>query len=71
MDSMVVKVAVAESVDRVLAVCAELVGAESFADGGVAGLRAEAAMFGIAGGASGALLAGIADHADELLGGAR
>ncbi|WP_309112103.1 acyl-CoA dehydrogenase family protein [Saccharothrix sp.] len=70
-DSMVVKVAVAESVDRVLAVCAELLGAESFADGGVAGLRAEAAMFGVAGGASGALLAGVADHADYLLGGAR
>ncbi|NUT94648.1 MAG: acyl-CoA dehydrogenase [Saccharothrix sp.] len=66
-DSMVVKVAVAEGLDRVLGVCAELVGASSFADGGLAGLRAEAAMFGVAGGASGAMLAGIADHAEDLL----
>ncbi|CAL9420708.1 hypothetical protein SUDANB95_01839 [Actinosynnema sp. ALI-1.44] len=70
-DSMLVKVAVAESVDRVLAACAELLGADAFADGGVAGLRAEAAMFGIAGGASGAMLAGIADHAEDLVGGVR
>lgn len=37
-------------------------------DGGEAQLRTEAAMFGIAGGATGAMLAGIADHADELAG---
>lgn len=64
---MVLKAAVGEGVERVLAECASLRGADAFRDGGEAHLRAQAAMFGTAGGATGAMLAGIADHADELL----
>lgn len=67
-DSMVLKASAGMSLDRVLAECVELTGADAFADDGLARLRAEAGMFGIAGGASGAMLAGIADHATELLG---
>jgi len=66
-DAMVLKVAGAGILDRVLAECASLRGADAFRDGGEAQLRAEATMWGIAGGATGALLAGIADHADDLL----
>ncbi|AHH99583.1 acyl-CoA dehydrogenase family protein [Kutzneria albida] len=66
--SMVLKVSVAESLDLVLTECAQLAGAEAFAEGGLAQLRAEIGMFGIAGGASGAMLAGIAEHAHDLLG---
>jgi acyl-CoA dehydrogenase len=66
-DAMVLKVAGAGILDRVLAECASLRGADAFRDGGEAELRAEATMWGIAGGATGALLAGIADHADDLL----
>jgi alkylation response protein AidB-like acyl-CoA dehydrogenase len=69
-DGMVLKAACAETVDRVLGECASLRGADAFRDGGLASLRAQAAMFGIAGGATGAMLAGIADHADEVLGSA-
>jgi citronellyl-CoA dehydrogenase len=58
---------VAESLDAVLGDCAQLVGADAFAPGGLAQLRAEAGMFAIAGGARGAMLAGIADHATDLL----
>jgi alkylation response protein AidB-like acyl-CoA dehydrogenase len=64
---MVLKAACGETVDRILGECVDLRAADAFRDGGVASLRAEAAMFGIAGGATGAMLAGIADHADELL----
>jgi acyl-CoA dehydrogenase len=66
--TMVLKAAVAESVDLILGECVQLRGADAFRDGGEAALRAEAAMFGIAGGATGAMLAGIADHAAALLG---
>jgi acyl-CoA dehydrogenase len=65
---MVLKAACAGSVDRILGECVHLQGAAAFQDGGVAGIRERAAMFGIAGGATGAMLAGIADHVDELLG---
>lgn len=65
---MILKAALAESLDTVLTQCAQLIGADAFADDGIAQLRAEAAMFGIAGGAHGAMLAGIADHAADLLG---
>jgi acyl-CoA dehydrogenase len=64
---MVLKVTAAETVERILAEAVHLRGADAFRDGGEAGLRAEAAMFGIAGGATGTMLAGIADHAEELL----
>ncbi|MFK0250083.1 acyl-CoA dehydrogenase family protein [Amycolatopsis azurea] len=65
--AMLLKVRCADTVDLVLSGCVDLLGAESFRDGGLASLRAETAMFGIAGGASGALLQGIAQHADDLL----
>ncbi|MBP1783948.1 alkylation response protein AidB-like acyl-CoA dehydrogenase [Micromonospora sp. HB375] len=65
---MLLKVSAAETVDRVAAEAVRLRGADAFRDGGEAQLRTEAAMFGIAGGATGAMLAGIADHADELAG---
>ena len=65
--SMLLKTAVAESLDVVLAECLQLIGAHAFAANGFAQLRAEAGMFGIAGGAAGAMLAGIAEHAPDLL----
>lgn len=68
LSSMVLKAAVAESLDLVLTECASLVGADAFADGGLAQLRVAAGMFGIAGGARGAMLAGIASQAHEMLG---
>jgi acyl-CoA dehydrogenase len=68
LSSMVLKAAVAESLDLVLTECAALMGADAFADGGLAELRVVAGMFGIAGGAKGAMLAGIAAHAHEMLG---
>jgi alkylation response protein AidB-like acyl-CoA dehydrogenase len=70
-EAMLLKAACAERVERILAECVSLRGADAFRDGGEARLRAEAAMFGIAGGATGALLAGIAEHADDMLDGGR
>jgi hypothetical protein len=70
LSSMLLKAATAESLDLVLGECVQLLGAEAFRDGGPAELRAAAAMFGVAGGATGAMLAGVAEHADELLGAA-
>lgn len=64
---MLMKAVVGETVEQILAECVHLRGADAFRDGGEAALRSAAAMFGIAGGATGAMLAGIADHADELL----
>lgn len=66
-ERMALKAACAESADRILSECVSLRGADSFRDGGLAVLRAQAAMFGIAGGSSGAMLAGVAEHAAELL----
>ncbi|QKW16772.1 acyl-CoA dehydrogenase family protein [Verrucosispora sp. NA02020] len=65
---MVLKVAAAETVETIAAEAVHLRGADAFRDGGEAALRTEAAMFGIAGGATGTMLAGLADHADDLLG---
>ncbi|HXM58425.1 MAG TPA: acyl-CoA dehydrogenase family protein [Candidatus Dormibacteraeota bacterium] len=65
--AMMLKAACGESVERILTECVHLRGADAFRDGGEAVLRAEASMFGIAGGATGAMLAGIADRAQELL----
>lgn len=65
--SMLLKAAVAESLDIVLAECTDLLGADAFTDHGVAQLRAQVGMFGIAGGAVGAMLAGIADHVTDLV----
>ncbi|WP_030869454.1 acyl-CoA dehydrogenase family protein [Streptomyces sp. NRRL S-37] len=61
------KAAGAETLDRVLTVCARLQGAQAFARDGLHHLRTEAAMFGIAGGTSHTLRDLIADHAETLL----
>lgn len=66
--SMLLKSAVAEGLDAVLAGCVQLHGASGFTEHGLADLRAESIMFGIAGGATEAMLAGVADAADQLLG---
>lgn len=66
-DGMVLKAACGESVDRILGECVNLRGAEAFRNGGMASIREQVAMFGIAGGATGTMLAGIAEHADEVL----
>jgi citronellyl-CoA dehydrogenase len=64
---MVLKIAAADTVSSVLTTCAQLWGADGFDRGGVHWLRAEAAMFGSAGGATEALLAGLADQIPGLL----
>jgi len=66
-EGMLLKAGCAESADRILGECVNLQGADAFRDGGLAVLRTQAAMFGIAGGATGTMLAGVAEHADELL----
>lgn len=71
LSSMLLKTTVGEAVDEVLGECVRLLGAPAFEAGGVAQLRTEAAMFGIAGGAAGAMLTGICDHAEDLLTGER
>lgn len=68
LSSMLLKAATAQSLERVLGECVQLQGAGAFGDDGPARLRTEAAMFGIAGGATGAMLAGIAEHATDLMG---
>ncbi|HET8681730.1 MAG TPA: acyl-CoA dehydrogenase family protein, partial [Micromonosporaceae bacterium] len=65
--SMLLKATVAEAVDAILGECARLHGADAFVAQGLAHLRAESAMFGIAGGAADAMLAGVADSAGSLL----
>ncbi|MEV4462805.1 acyl-CoA dehydrogenase family protein [Micromonospora echinofusca] len=65
--SMLLKVSVAQGLDVVLGECAALLGAEAYAEGGLAQLRAAAGMFATAGGATGAMLAGIAEHVPDLL----
>jgi acyl-CoA dehydrogenase len=64
---MLLKAAYAEGVDRILGECVNLRGADALRSGGLADLRADAALFGIAGGATGTMLAGVADHADQVL----
>jgi acyl-CoA dehydrogenase len=67
-DGMVLKAGNALGLEEILTECAQLHGADGFgADSGIQRLRAETAMFGIAGGTTETMLAGIADHADELL----
>ncbi|HET8643423.1 MAG TPA: acyl-CoA dehydrogenase [Pseudonocardiaceae bacterium] len=67
-EAMLLKAAVPEAVDAVLGGCARLGGADAFEVDGLHRLRAEAAMFGVAGGTADTMLAGVADHADRLLG---
>jgi alkylation response protein AidB-like acyl-CoA dehydrogenase len=64
---MLLKATAGETVERILAECVHLRGADAFRDGGEAELRLEAAMFSIAGGATGTMLAGIAEHAPDIL----
>jgi alkylation response protein AidB-like acyl-CoA dehydrogenase len=66
-EGLVLKAACGESVDRILGECVGLRGADAFRDGGVASVREQSAIFGIAGGATGAMLAGIAGDAERLL----
>lgn len=63
-EAAIVKVAVAEGVEALMAECIRLRGADAFRTSGEAFRLAELHMFGIAGGASGALLADIATAAD-------
>jgi citronellyl-CoA dehydrogenase len=58
---------VATTLERVLAECAQLQGAEGFATGGVQHLRAQAALFGIGGGATEVVLSTVGDSADAIL----
>lgn len=64
---MLLKVAAADSLQLIVSACVQLRGGDAFSDHGLARLSAETAMWGLAGGASGALLAGIADHVTEVL----
>ncbi|MGW5422612.1 acyl-CoA dehydrogenase family protein [Streptomyces sp. NPDC003943] len=67
LDGMIAKAAVAESLQYVVGECVQLQGAAAFADDGIAHLHTEAAAWSIAGGATGAMLAGVADHATDVL----
>ncbi|MGW4213735.1 acyl-CoA dehydrogenase family protein [Lentzea sp. NPDC004789] len=60
--AMVLKAAAARTLDRVLACCGQLHGADGFAENGPQALRAAAGMFGIAGGPTEMLLGLIADE---------
>jgi alkylation response protein AidB-like acyl-CoA dehydrogenase len=59
--AMVLKAAAGQTLERVLAYCAQLHGADGFADDGLQLLRAAAGMFGVAGGPTEMLLGLIAD----------
>ncbi|WP_420031814.1 acyl-CoA dehydrogenase family protein [Streptomyces sp. cg28] len=61
------KSAVGLTVDPVLAVCAQLQGADGLLRDGAQRIRAEAAVFGIGGGVTELLLDTVADHADPWL----
>lgn len=62
-----VKAATGQTIGEVLDTCAHLVGAEGFITGGLQQQRAQVALFGIAGGSTEVVLAGVADQADRLL----
>ncbi len=64
---LLVKVSAAETLQFVLGECVQLRGSDAFGSSGLAHLSAEAAMWGVAGGATGAMLSGLASHAAELL----
>ncbi|MFF8873288.1 acyl-CoA dehydrogenase family protein [Streptomyces massasporeus] len=61
------KAAAGATVPYVLAECAQLWGAAGFADGGIQEIRAQAALFGIGGGATEVVLDTVADSAERLL----
>ncbi|MER6472406.1 acyl-CoA dehydrogenase family protein [Streptomyces collinus] len=62
-----VKAAAGETADHVLDICAHLCGADGFAAAGMQHRRAQAALFGIAGGSTETVLAFVADQAQALL----
>jgi len=64
---MLLKAAAAASLQLIVGECVQLRGGDAFTDGGLARLSAEVAAWSLAGGATGAMLAGIADYATELL----
>lgn len=68
LSAALVKASAAQTVDEVLAVASHLQGAQGFADGGLQTLRAQAALWGIGGGAYEVMLTTIAEHTDRLLG---
>jgi citronellyl-CoA dehydrogenase len=63
----VFKAAGAGTLERVLADCGELAGADGFRHGSIQDLRRETAMFGIAGGSTATMLDLITDHIATLL----
>lgn len=67
---MALKTALGDRADRILSECVALTGTHAFDESGLALLREEVAMLRVAGGAPGAMLAVIADRADDLLYGA-
>jgi citronellyl-CoA dehydrogenase len=65
--SMLLKAGAADALEKILTACSQMQGADGFRTGGIQQLRAEAAMFGIAGGTTETMLAAIADRAADLL----
>ncbi|MFF9203835.1 acyl-CoA dehydrogenase family protein [Streptomyces sp. NPDC014986] len=63
----VLKAASGATVDHVLSACAQLWGADGFSAGGIQQLRAEAALFGIGGGATEVVLDTVADRLVPLV----
>jgi hypothetical protein len=61
------KASAALGTDAILTACAGLAGADAWRAGGLAQLRAEAAMFGVAGGMVEAVLDSVAQYAGMLL----
>lgn len=61
------KSAVAPTLGHVLAECAQLQGSEGFSSAGAQRLRAQAALFGIGGGATEVVLSAVGDSADAVL----
>ncbi|UVS79494.1 putative acyl-CoA dehydrogenase [Actinokineospora sp. UTMC 2448] len=66
-EAALVKAAAGLAVDRVLGICADLAGRDGFLDEGIQQVRAQAAMFGTAGGATHTMLGLVASGADRLL----
>jgi alkylation response protein AidB-like acyl-CoA dehydrogenase len=61
------KASAGTTAEKVIAECAYLHGAEGFLSDGLQRLRAEAAMFSVAGGSTGLMLSAVADSADIML----
>ncbi|RPK65817.1 putative acyl-CoA dehydrogenase [Streptomyces sp. ADI96-02] len=61
------KAAAAQTVGHVLGACAQLQGAEGFTTGGAQWTRAQAALWGVGGGATEVVLSAVAGSADSLL----